>query len=319
MALTYCNTQTAGLNFSGMSFVIAFTFSYLFTSIPDIIKIKSTRTWYLMPLLILPLICIQKYQEPYEWWGLAQSSIPQAKYSLLSQKTKGMHVDKMTKTIFNTINTSIKQFSKTNNDVYLFPDIPIFYYLNDKIPPYKNPVLWFDVISSQHIKEELINFKQHLPEVIVFLDPPDFVYAGHANLIKRSLIQLKFKHLFEHLVDQGIYRLHKNIIYCQKLNDLFYTDKSLKRTIILKNKAFDNKSLGEIHSIINDKASFIITGIIKQGVLITNLNNQIRIKRNDMLIIKTTKADLKKLAENLGYIINSDYYTLKIYVKNHPK
>ncbi|OGT06298.1 MAG: hypothetical protein A2103_00500 [Gammaproteobacteria bacterium GWF2_41_13] len=316
IALAYCDTQTATFGGEGTFFVVAVAFAYLLNA-SGCIPYLNRKYLMIGLLVVVPWVVVQKCQHPYSWWGLSQSPIYSAKNELSNVYMRGIYMDDPTAEAFNIIGDSINKFSKTNSDVYLFPDIPIFYYLYHKVPPYKNVVQWFDVITSADLQDEFNSFNQKLPAVIVFLDPPDYVYAGHAALIKRPLIQLMFKKKFEELVQDGSYRLYQSFIYDAVLDHIYYDDHVQTRNVILKNRNLNGKTLSYLYMNNQDEMmnNILIKGVIHNGIS-EPISGDTVIYDGDTLILEITDSDLTKVVNNLGYLSNSDFYTIKIYVKN---
>ena len=200
VALAYSTTHTAGYNFIGMYFVVAFSLAYLFYKIK---LSKKTALIYLAVILLMTNLMISNIKEPYNWWGLTQGDIFSSKYETNYEQLAGIKVDKKTRDFFNTVKFNIEKYSKSDDDVYLFPHIPIFYLLHHKTPPVKSIIQWYDFATTKQLEEDLKVLKTDLPNVIVWLDPPAFVKIGHSNMLDHQIIQEQYDDLFYKLITEG--------------------------------------------------------------------------------------------------------------------
>lgn len=313
VALVYCNTHTAGLNFPGMLFVIAFTSALAFEYIVEHTAVKPVLLSSLL-LLPAPFLIFKKLEVPYDWWGFKQSSVLHSEYSLPYPQTRGIYVDSITRDAFGEISAAIDKFSRTDSDVYLFPDIPIFYYLHKKKPPYKSVVQWFDVIGSVKIEKELSDFESNPPNLVVFLDPPDFVYAGHANLLRRELPHARFKESFEKLVDDDKYVAYRYRVYDRADSAPYRTSPLLKLKIKVRNSKYFGKEISYLYQDLGKPSGFEIKNIVRNGADIAISSHEI-IHKNDLFVVEIDKRLVKTIADSVGYLVGADLYTLKIYVR----
>jgi hypothetical protein len=313
-ALIYCNTHSAGLNNIGLYFVNVFSFGYLLDCILKNTCIKRLYIVIITATLLVAII-VAKVMLPYSWWGLNQGAIYHADNELPYPETKGIYVDKATEEAFNLISGTIRKYSTSDSDVYLFPDIPIFYYLEHKKPPYRNVVQWFDVISSQHIQQELQDFRQHLPSVVIFLDPPNFVYLGHASLIKRPLIQLEFKSALDALVKAGQYVTY-DYVYSQALTDFsFVNNQEVEYAFVVQNPNMEGETLSALYTSLGETDDYVVKSLLHEGIMVRHLDNNTKLHIGDRLTLLLPLYDVKNIINKVGYVFNGDYYTIRIYIK----
>lgn len=203
--LAYTNTHTASFNSVGMAMPIAFSTAYLLHNCRGM---EYARKWLITAIFVLlPGVVVVKWFSPYDWWGLKQPSILEAREALPYKEMKGIYVDDQTEKLFSVIKSSIEQYSLNDRDVFLYPSIPMFYALHEKLPPFKSVVQWFDVMTKKQGEAEINSLTNNPPRLIVFLNPPDFVYRGHAELKKDSLIQGEFRELFFKWIIDKEYRI----------------------------------------------------------------------------------------------------------------
>lgn len=300
VALGYCTTHTAGYNFIGMYFVVAFSLAYLIYQFKD----TNFKDYLYLAFIILMInIMVSKIFTPYNWWGLTQNNIFEAKYETNYKQLEGIKVDKKTKDLFDTVKYNIDMYSNSNSDVYVYPHIPIFYFLHNKKPPVKSIIQWFDFTTTFQLKRDLDILKKELPKIIVILKPPEFVYKGHYALLKHRLIQKDYDDFFDDLILSEKY----SIVHISSYNDkekLSQFNKISKDVIIAKN----NISINNIDDVINLPSS---SYQIKEKFLLSNIN------MGDSMKIEMSEDIADNLVQKLGYYYNEkNNYILTILVKN---
>ena len=311
VSLAYCTTQTAGYNFIGMYFVVAFSLAYLIYQFKDI---KFKKYIYLALILLMINIMVSKFIMPYNWWGLTQSSIFKAKYETNYRQMAGIKVDEKTRDFFNTIKYYIDKFSASNNDVFLYPDIPIFYLLHHKTPPIKSVIQWFDFATTFQLKRDLKVLKRKLPKVIILLKPPEFVYRGHYGLLKHRLIQKDYDDFFDNLVLSKKYRI-EYISTFQNQKDLSQFDEITKKIVITKDHIKFNNIVDTINLPIE---SYRIENIAKKGYSTKfNMNMNMNMNIGDTVTIKMDKDMTDKIVQKLGFYYNEkSNYVLRVLIRN---
>lgn len=312
LMFAYCNTQTAGFNTTGLYFLILIASACFFKFC---LNLQIDLKFFAASLIVLGLsFFINKILFPYNWWGLTQSSIFSAKYTIDTPQLKGIYFDKKTSTAFNLINSEISKYSKKDNDVLLFPNIPIFYYLNNKVPPYKAVVQWFDVISSQDIDNEQNDFKKNLPNIVIVLEPPTFVYAGHASLLGRPLAQHDFYQKLNNLVKEGVYTPKYTLYSDLVLKDL-YTNNTVNQWFQFDKCNEKTKSL--IFSDLRKcDANYSITKVNSYNMISTNNLKDEKIHCGDFLELTLQKSSIACVTDKLGPPISTDNFIVAIYVRS---
>ncbi len=313
-ALIYCNTQVASFNSTGLIFINVLAFSCLAHFLMNQLSVASAYLYGALTILVFFAFFQKWVIFTYDWWGLHQGSVFSAKYSLPYPETKGLHVDKATQHAYAFISDNVRKYSQSDNDVYFFPNIPVFYYLEKKRPPYSNVVQWFDVISSAHIQKEFDEFKANLPNVVVFLEPPNFVYQGHEALIHRDIVQLKFRDELRRLVLSGEY-IVKTFIYNQSLGANINFDYK-NRTFVLENNLLSGKSLAFLFQLLSkDVPTFRMYGLEKQHLYFKNFSLKTIVNKGDRVMLQLPDSSLNAATAILGYEDSGEYYLIRIYIK----
>lgn len=216
-SLIYANTLTADISMMYIYIISAFLIAATLNYYRDTLESKTyTLISYTLLLMVSIAFMRDKFRHPYEWW-LSQSKISESKYVLPYEQLKYIHVDQATANFFKTVHDVI-QSNSVGNDVYLYPHIPIFYMLDNKVPFSSNPVQWFDVTTTKNITEELENLKKNQPNLVIMLTPKGAAYSLHEALKKMPQKQIEIPKYFNSMVVVGKYKLIKYQIYD---NDLF--------------------------------------------------------------------------------------------------
>lgn len=321
LALAYCNTHTAGFNFVGMLFVIAVSWSLIFEKIMDQLKI-SYKYIFLAIIFIIASMGVSKLFLPYDWWRLTQGPIMRATHELKYQGLKGFYVDKKTYICYEKIGRIIEEHSRGPKDVYLFPNIPIFYFLHGKTPPYRNVVQWFDFISKEQLLAELKELQQDPPKIIVFLEPPKFVYEGHYKLLKRQLVQLQFRDQINKWQIRGKYEQVDVFMYDDRfLSDTYASEERIERDVMVTNRELKDREYGDLTDVF-EFGDLKIKNVTRGGLEVSNERGKEKtegfgIQMGDRLKVETKKKYLNQLLLMVGYIEEEkEFYVLRILVRN---
>ena len=319
LLLVYTNTQTAAPAVWGIPLAIGLALCGFLSLIDRVVIFRKAVYFAIAPFLIV--IILYKIIAPYSWWGSTQSDIRIANYELPYSQLHGIYVDEPTWQIYNRIKMAIDSYSTEKKDVYLYPNIPLFYYLHGKYPPSQSIGQWFDFISSRQMEHEIDHFFGHLPKLIVMFDPPPLVYDAHEKMIDRPLLQRKFRSQVESLVKEGIY---------EPIDVFFYTERVLKDYPKKQEKVwarFDvinpnnvNKNVLALLSPLNVTASKIIRGFVDVPV-----DKETTFHIGDIIELNIPLEVLNRVSLLLGPLRNQhetdssgvlrSYYVLKIYKK----
>lgn len=128
-----------------------------------------------------------KYSRPYYWWGMTS---PDVKMQLVSTDKipilKGIYTSKENIKLVEEVSVEIQKFSKPNEPILTFPNIPAFYLFADRRPPGKALVYWFDFLPDQLAIEEAKVIRKNPPKVIVYLDLGNSVWEAHERMFRNG-------------------------------------------------------------------------------------------------------------------------------------
>lgn len=302
LALAYSNTNTASFDFNGMYIPIAFALGFTLDKAGD----YSDKLFLLISLLLValvPRIAIDKIQTPYAWWGSTQAPIFSAKFQTDYPQLSGIYVDETYRDIFNDIKQLVDTNSQGTSDVYFY-DLPIFYLLHHKFPPFRAVIQWFDVITTAQMQRELTDLRQHPPRLIVAFDPMPAAYSSHRQLRHSGYLpQEEFRDLLDAWLADGKYKLVRNIALPNSNAEEFDASNSngdSTFTFVLLNSAYFNKEVRLLADAVKLKQrnlSFIMC--YRDGMPLLPTPNLV-LHPGDQLILKGSKTELMKAQEYFG-------------------
>lgn len=309
-ASVYCCSQTAGFNFTGLLFVVAFAATQ---SLQLLRNLKVPRLCILLTIFVVLILPVtHKFKEPYNWWGLSEGSVIDATQTLSSNELKGMRVSPLTRQTFDATLAAIHKYSFSDNDVFIFPQIPIFYLLANKKCPTRSIVQWFDVISSKEALADLHRIQTIPPQIIVFLDYPDFVAIGHKKLIRHALPQEKFREYFQEIEKTGQYHVVERILFNQNLSSAENAGDLSTGTYRVFFKA--DMGLNDFRNLTAD-CSFSQLSFQRNGFPINFTEGVSAFRRGDRLEMRLKKKCALKVIDRCGEDADDSSYQLKILVR----
>ncbi len=162
---------------------------------------------------ILILFCAsKKYTAPYTWWGIAEPDIRTATTHPRIPLLKGFSLSETTSHILEDVTSTIGKYDLTGDDIFAFPNIPLFYVLLDKIPKRFIFIHWYDVLPDALAVSEARRIDASPPKIILYFRLSKEVASGHEMLFRDSKAsgQREIISSIEHLVGSGKYSLVKS-------------------------------------------------------------------------------------------------------------
>ena len=274
-------------------------------------KFNINSIFFIIISIIGINIFSNKINNPWSWFGANLSSISFSNSSTPYKELRGIHIDDMTSKLMNSIKHNIDKHSKEKSDVLLYPNIPFFYILHNKIPPFTTPVYWFDTASNKLIDDLIFKLNHKKPELIIFFDPPNFAYKEHSKMKKNEVIQSKFNSVIDDFVRNGTYKL---IDFHEFRNTVGLDGEINERKFIVINPDYVGLSPKKISDELkNENIYFENFKLQKDSATENN-----KIELNEILSIEIKNSDVDKLAKKFGLIPKylDNFYTLKVYKLN---
>ncbi|GBL44286.1 hypothetical protein SFMTTN_0081 [Sulfuriferula multivorans] len=319
IALAYSNTNTASFDFNGMQIPIAFTVAWILNRIQRFPQQKYFLLASLFFLAILPRIAIGKLLVPYSWWENTQGSVFSARYQTNYPDLAGIYVDVKYRDVFNMIKLYVDRYSLSQSDVYFY-NLPIFYALHKKIPPFREVVQWFDVVSSKQMENELRALRKHPPRVIVALEPSPVAFAVNRILKQNeNLPQEDFRNQLDQWVFEGKYRLVRSVaLPTHKLNisKLEIMPKATQN-VLIQNVSIIGEDLDNAVQTIGALKNKVRVVEVIRNALIYQPTPSFKLKAGDMLTLRGNYQDLMAVSDELGVArdLPRDWNSVNIYLR----
>jgi len=188
-AIIYGCTTTAGYDFFYMSVPIAYAVSIFISYVNNtqFLSLLKKKVFYYGLIIILLFnvlsVFLGKVSKPYSWFIGTSYNVFSSKKSIDNELLKGILLDKYQYNIFEDVKYFVEKFSKSKYDVYFF-NLPVFYLLENKLPPTRTLIHWFDVTTTKQIEDE---FRYIDPSFYLFSAihiPTEAVIQGHKKLKK---------------------------------------------------------------------------------------------------------------------------------------
>jgi hypothetical protein len=164
------------------------------------------------------LLCVSfasyKFEHPYAWWGLEEPSTYVATEKVGLPLLTSIRVSNETRVAIEGVAHAITASSQVGDNVFVFPNIPIFYLLTNRYPRTFTLVQWFDFSSRGALASDTDRIKKDPPRVIVIADVPGDVYDAHEFLFDsgQKSPTRQMRDALRALISEKHYRLVGNFI-----------------------------------------------------------------------------------------------------------
>lgn len=205
LSLGYANSLTASLNLVGCQIIIAI---FIASAIGKLYKINKHyfRIFSILLLIVIIINIVKKFDDKtYSWWGYTVGKLSESNIKATPLNLKGIYINYDTSYIFNVVEKLKSE--KPDKKIYIYPQIPVLYYLFDIGVLTKFPIIWFDVIPTSLRSAILAEFDSISPDYIIWMRPQKFVYDGHYNLKKSDSVVSSLDLKILKLIEDGKYRI----------------------------------------------------------------------------------------------------------------
>jgi hypothetical protein len=205
LGLLWATSTSGGMGDMGMILALGLLLGYL-AFIPSHFNVSKIASLALCVCIVLFSVSF-KYIHPYSWWNLNQPDIRTVSTPINSKYFNGLIVSEQTGRIYSEVTSIVARYTKPGDHIYTFPNIPIFYLLTDRYPNTRNLVSWFDVLPDQFTEEDIHCLIESPPQVIIYLDVPEFVWKFHEIYFRdgKASGQRQIKVAIESLTSSGNY------------------------------------------------------------------------------------------------------------------
>lgn len=151
----------------------------------------------------------------YSWWGLSTGTLPQQTETCDVPLLKGIKMSPAYATLYNNIYYGVTYNTTEDEEIFVFPHMPVLYLATDRPRATKTAIQWFDVCTDSAIIEDIDTIRQKKPKVIVMCTIGDYVIQSHESsfrLGEKSGLHEMQDFLDEFLVEENYECLSKNKI-----------------------------------------------------------------------------------------------------------
>lgn len=159
-----------------------------------------------------------KFQSPYAWWSVTSKDVRKQVCAPATGKLYGLCIETSNyDSIMRLVNT-IKAGSSPNDRLYVFPHLPIFNLLSQRLP-YQNAVVsWFDFSSQSQILGISTGILREPPPLLLIARLPKEVFESHERLFNDSKI-LPQRYILE-AVDEQVKRGKLSLVETETVDGL---------------------------------------------------------------------------------------------------
>ncbi|MCR9191817.1 MAG: glycosyltransferase family 39 protein [Gammaproteobacteria bacterium] len=139
-----------------------------------------------LSLCVMMFYAHKKHTEPYAWWYVNTPQISQSKSTTQLPLLKGFYLPHDTISILETVDKIVQKETTAQDAILTFPNIPIFYLIENRFQNIKAVVHWPDFLPDDLARLEAQRIKKELPKVIIYLDLPEIVWSTHERLFRHT-------------------------------------------------------------------------------------------------------------------------------------
>ncbi len=318
-SLIYANTTTAALDFNGEFEVITIALMVFFYKVNRFFEKNPKKqlivmvTIILISFMVLAWVGIKKTKNTYMWWIGPTHSMKKARFEPSYSQLQGLRVDKVTKQVLEKTHSFVSKNSIANNDVYFF-NLPVFYILENKLPPFRVVSHWFDVVTTNQIKKEYFSLKENAPQNVVAFYPEKAAFLGHAKM-KNQVNPFYQDRILTHFENKLIYKFKG----CQNysMREMEYGEKEYLIELM--------GSIGDLDYKVNvfnknNDAHILLTSsyVLKNSIILNEKKPVVEISlslNNNQRILKGFEMDIIKFTNNIGRIKSEGFQSVCFFKK----
>lgn len=219
-AVIYANSLTAALSAVGLivpfGFYAAFAIYYGFRY-----TARQHKSWTRLILVGFAVLFVtftaklefSKFQSPYSWWGMQEPPVYASSISPRLPHMRGLLLDPDRVKMLSSVVRDIQANTAASEPILTYPDIPVFYYLANRLPMTHTYVQWFDFSTNRSLLSDFNAVANDPPKVVVQLSIPQAVYEGHESLLGRDVPQKHFSDYLQCMVENRAFKSVEHFFY----------------------------------------------------------------------------------------------------------
>ena len=127
-----------------------------------------------------------KIRSPYSWWGLDTGSYGEQTTECVIPAFQGIEMNEAYARMYNNVYREIRENSAAEEEIFIFPHMPVLYLATERRRATFTAVQWFDVSTDQAVAEDIEVLKEKRPVVLVLCFIPDSVREAHEQSFREG-------------------------------------------------------------------------------------------------------------------------------------
>lgn len=150
-----------------------------------LLQYAGTAVAFVLAISYIFLFATQKFNHPYQWWGVSEPSVHDATYLSAQPIARGLWISKSTSETIDALSNALEQ-APQKGDIFAFPHISQIYLLANRWPSSKIVVPWFDMLPDAPSRAEALRLLATPPDTIVDLKLPQSVWVEHERFFRKG-------------------------------------------------------------------------------------------------------------------------------------
>ena len=157
----------------------------------------------------------RKVNSTYGWWGLNTGTYAEQTETCDIPIFKGIHMNADYANMYNDVYEGVTQNTDPEDEIFVFPHMPILYTATERPKATQTAVQWFDVSTDAAVMADIETIRQKTPKVIVICSVGDYVIQNHESSFRNgeiSGLHAMQDFLYEFVEEKGYACLSENAL-----------------------------------------------------------------------------------------------------------
>ncbi|MBE6597570.1 MAG: hypothetical protein E7641_07875 [Ruminococcaceae bacterium] len=142
----------------------------------------------------------------YAWWGLSTGTVFEQTETTDVPLLKGISMNPKFARMYNNVYKHVTENTSAEDEIFVFPHMPILYLATDRDRATNTIIQWFDVATDEAVLDDIKVIEEKKPKAIVICTVSEYVMASHEASFRAgndSGLRIMQDFLFEFVVDEG--------------------------------------------------------------------------------------------------------------------
>ena len=128
----------------------------------------------------------RKLRRIYNWWGLDVGSIAEQTETTDVPLLVGIKVNGAYARMYNGVLGTVREHSERNDEIFVFPHMPVLYLMCDRPRATSTAIQWFDVSTDEAVVADIDVIKEKKPKVMVLCMIDEYVVSSHETAFRQG-------------------------------------------------------------------------------------------------------------------------------------